>query len=73
MLDSSKARALLGWRPRWTLERALQAVVEWYKAYENLESLRDVVMQQISSYESLSCRGASEPARMCDLLAPTSS
>lgn len=51
-LDSAKARSMLGWKPRWTLERALQEVVEWYKAYEKREPIRDVVMQQIASYES---------------------
>ena len=50
-LDSAKARALLGWKPRWNLERALQAVVEWYRAYKGNEPLRELVMQQIASYE----------------------
>lgn len=31
-LDSTKVRHQLGWRPRWTLERALQATVDWYIA-----------------------------------------
>lgn len=30
-LDSSKARQMLGWRPNWTLEKALQMTVEWYR------------------------------------------
>jgi CDP-glucose 4,6-dehydratase len=51
-LDSAKARAVLGWRPRWNLGRALEAVVEWWQAYESRKPLRDVVMRQIASYES---------------------
>jgi CDP-glucose 4,6-dehydratase len=51
-LDSSKARVQLGWQPRWTLERALNATVEWYKAYERHEHISDVLKQQIASYES---------------------
>lgn len=32
-LDTSKARAGLGWHPVWTLEEALAATADWYKAY----------------------------------------
>lgn len=31
-LDSSKARAVLGWSCEWTLERGLKETVEWYRA-----------------------------------------
>jgi CDP-glucose 4,6-dehydratase len=51
-LNSVKARAVLGWKPRWTIEDALMAVVDWYKSYEAGEPLRDVVMRQIASYEA---------------------
>ena len=54
-LDSAKARTMLGWKPRWTLERALEAIVDWYKAYEAGTSVRDVVIRQIDSYESAGC------------------
>jgi CDP-glucose 4,6-dehydratase len=52
LLDSAKARLLLGWQPRWTLDAALKAVVDWHSAYENGEPMRDVVLRQIESYES---------------------
>jgi CDP-glucose 4,6-dehydratase len=32
-LDNAKARARLGWRPVWPLERALQATAEWYQFF----------------------------------------
>jgi CDP-glucose 4,6-dehydratase len=51
MLDSALARAELGWRPHWTLDRALQSIVEWYRAYDQRESLHDKVMQDIVAYE----------------------
>lgn len=52
VLDSSRARARLGWRPRWTLERALASVVEWYRAYEAGEDLHALTVAQIHAYES---------------------
>jgi CDP-glucose 4,6-dehydratase len=32
-LDCSKARHALGWRATWTIERTLEAVVEWYRHF----------------------------------------
>jgi CDP-glucose 4,6-dehydratase len=32
-LSAAKARKMLGWSPRWTLEAALGETVEWYRAY----------------------------------------
>jgi len=33
-LDSSKIRSKLGWKPRFSFERALEATVNWYKESE---------------------------------------
>lgn len=52
VLDSTKARTMLGWKPRWTLDHALKLVVDWYESYERGDSMRDVVLQQITSYET---------------------
>lgn len=51
-LDSAKARTMLGWQPRWTLEHALHAVTSWYKAYARGACIRQVVLEQIALYES---------------------
>lgn len=32
-LTSQKARKILGWKPRYTLERGLKETIEWYKSY----------------------------------------
>jgi len=37
--------------PRWSLDRALVAITEWYKAYCRNESVRTVTIDQIVSYE----------------------
>lgn len=50
-LDSSKARARLGWRPRWHIEKALSATVEWYKAYSSRSDVRNLCFKQIDEFE----------------------
>lgn len=49
-LDCSKARAELGWRQRWRLERALDSIVEWTEAYREKQDLREVCLRQIVEY-----------------------
>lgn len=51
-LDSSKARARLGWRPRWRLSIALQRTLEWHEAWRNGEDMRSVTLAQIADYQS---------------------
>ena len=53
-LDSSKARAVLGWRSRWTIDKAMMSVVEWYKAYWDNQSMRSVAINQITAYSEAS-------------------
>lgn len=49
-LDSSKAKQFLAWRPRLTLEKALQYTAEGYQAYLEGENIREVCMRQIFEY-----------------------
>jgi CDP-glucose 4,6-dehydratase len=51
-LDSSKAITRLGWRPRWSLDRALEETVAWYKAWHSGENMRSYTLAQISAYEA---------------------
>jgi len=50
-LDCSKARERLGWRPRWSLDRALNAVNEWYRAYRAGKEIPQVMLEQITQYQ----------------------
>ncbi len=50
MLDSSKARARLGWRPRWTIDEAMASVVVWYKAHRDKRPMKSVAIDQITAY-----------------------
>jgi CDP-glucose 4,6-dehydratase len=50
LLDSSRARASLGWRPVLSLEDAVAATAEWYKLYyvgRDSAALRNVTRRQI--------------------------
>ncbi len=49
-LDANKARRLLGWHPRWNLERAVAESVRWYKAWRSGADMRDFTLEQIASY-----------------------
>ena len=50
-LDCSKAKAELGWRPRWSLEAALESIVAWTKMYRDGGDLRAACLAQIRAYE----------------------
>jgi CDP-glucose 4,6-dehydratase len=49
-LDSSKAKMLLNWQPRWPLATALGKITDWYKAYLGSTDMREFSLQQIAEY-----------------------
>lgn len=51
-LDSAKARAKLGWRPRWDLDDALDAIVEWFLAYRDGGDVRAMTLAQIARHQT---------------------
>ena len=51
-LDSSKARARLGWQPRWDLRAALARTVEWHDAWRGGHDMRAMTLAQIAAYRS---------------------
>jgi CDP-glucose 4,6-dehydratase len=55
-LDSSRARSVLGWRPRWGLAQGLDATVAWYRALCAGEDMAVVTARQIDSYERAAAR-----------------
>jgi CDP-glucose 4,6-dehydratase len=58
-VDATKARLRLGWRPRLDTAAALAWTVEWYRAVQGGESVRDVTQDQIARFEQLTdCNGA---------------
>jgi CDP-glucose 4,6-dehydratase len=51
-LDCSKARAALGWRPRFRLEDALGRVVEWHREVASGGDARAISLAQIADYQA---------------------
>ena len=52
-LDASCARSELGWRPRFTIEIALQWTVDWYRACQNGLNMKDETLAQIVRFSSM--------------------
>jgi CDP-glucose 4,6-dehydratase len=52
-LDSSKAKAHLGWRPRWNLKNALGMTLAWHQAWKQGADMAAISVQQIQNYEEL--------------------
>jgi CDP-glucose 4,6-dehydratase len=51
-LDTSKARAQLGWRPALPLGEALEWIVDWHRRTAAGEDARTVTMEQIAAYRA---------------------
>jgi CDP-glucose 4,6-dehydratase len=49
-LDSGKARAALGWAPRWNLAAGLAATVAWYAAFREGEDMRARTLDQLAAF-----------------------
>ncbi len=49
-LDCSKAKSMLGWLPRWVLEKAIDSIIEWTMAYKENKDLKQTCLDQIKEY-----------------------
>lgn len=49
-LDCTKSRTELGWEPKWRLERAIDAVIAWHRAFSRGMDMRSFSLQQIEDY-----------------------
>ena len=54
-LDSSRARAELGWSSILTLPESLMMTIEWYRAFRDKQDLLGVTRDQIGEYEKKRC------------------
>jgi CDP-glucose 4,6-dehydratase len=51
-LDCTKAKNILNWSPKWSLETALKETVEWYKKFYNNEDISNFTIEQIQKYHT---------------------
>ncbi|MCF7965057.1 MAG: CDP-glucose 4,6-dehydratase [Methylobacter tundripaludum] len=51
-LDCSKAKARLDWRPKWRLEDALAAIIDWHRAYRDGKDMHELTLRQIRAYDN---------------------
>ncbi len=51
-LDSSKSKKLLGWRPQWNLDTALDNTMEWHSSYNCGYNMREFSLNQIQTYST---------------------
>ena len=51
-LDSSKAKAQLGWRPRWNLQTALGMTLAWHQAWKQGTDMSATSVRHIQEYEA---------------------
>lgn len=52
MLDISKSRFLLGWKPRMNIDQTIDLTVDWYKRYEFVNGY-DLCLDQIKTFVSI--------------------
>lgn len=52
-LDSSKARAILGWRPEFNIDQAMEQVIRWHRAWMGGKDMRTFTLSQIDQYMAL--------------------
>jgi len=50
MLNNNKAKKLLGWKPKYTIDVALEKTVEWYKRFKAKENMEKFMLSQIEEY-----------------------
>ena len=57
-LDISKAKARMGWQPRWTLSSALDLISSWHRAWLENEDMHQLCLAQIQQYSSTQHSGS---------------
>lgn len=49
-LNISKAREQLGWSPKWSLDTAIDQIIDWQRAYQSGQDMDAISLSQIQSY-----------------------
>lgn len=67
MLDSSRAGAVLGYRPTWDLPETVNRTMDWYRRLNRGLSARNLCLRDISDFEA--CLGPADAGRAEDRVA----
>ena len=49
-LDCSRIKGILGWKPRWGIKTAIKKTVEWSKAWQEKQDVREIMNTQIEEF-----------------------
>ena len=52
-LDSSKSKNLLNWKPKWSLQNALEATTKWHLAWKKGDNMKSFSINQIKNFLEL--------------------
>lgn len=52
-LNISKAKSKLGWKPVWSIEKAIDNTISWYENYKRKRNMLEYSIKQIKAYQSL--------------------
>lgn len=52
-LDCSKARNMLGWKPRLDFDGSLRLAAHWYKQWIKGGDVRTITLEQIAMFEEM--------------------
>lgn len=53
-MDCSKAKSELGWQPKWSLDQALDRIIEFTRAHQQNQDLQRLCLTQIEQYDGAS-------------------
>lgn len=49
-LDCSKIKRTFGWKPKWSVETAMEKIIEWTQVYQNKEDIAICMERQIHEF-----------------------
>lgn len=51
LLDNTKAKTLLWWKPKYSVEEVLDRTLNWYKAYYNWDNMDEICKKEINKFK----------------------
>ncbi len=70
VLDAGKAESVLGLSQRWTLVKAIQRTMAWYRAQQGGSDVRTLCLSDLADFEELSARADGAAASFAPVRSP---